>query len=142
MSNEQTLYDLVDGMDTFRRIVAGFYQQVREDDLIGPMYPQDDWDGAEERLLLFLVQYWGGPRTYSQQRGHPRLRMRHHQFPIGAPAAQRWLELMDNSIATIDEETLPTPARAALRQHMEQVAYMLINRHSIGYDTTNGNPAL
>ena len=89
MSNEQTLYDLVGSMDTFRRIVAGFYQQVREDDLIGPMYPQDDWDGAEERLLLFLVQYWGGPRTYSQQRGHPRLRMRHHQFPIGAPATQR-----------------------------------------------------
>lgn len=128
---ETTLYNLVGGMDTFRRLVRGFYAQVRHDDLIGPMYPHQDWDGAEERLLLFLVQYWGGPRTYSQQRGHPRLRMRHHQFPIDAAAAVRWLELMKNSLDQIEETTIPPAARNALYEHMEQVAYMLINRHTI-----------
>ncbi|MBP3088198.1 globin [Corynebacterium sp. sy017] len=125
----QTFYEAVGGEDTFRAIVHNFYQQMRSDDLIGPMYPHDDWEGAEDRLRWFLAQYWGGPQTFSQERGHPRLRMRHAHFSIGEQEAKRWLELMDNAIATIDEDTLSPVHRAAMREHMTRVAHMLINRH-------------
>ena len=66
-----SVYDAVGGMETFEKLVGGFYAQVREDDLIGPMYPQQDWEGAQQRLTWFLVQYWGGPQLFSEQRGHP-----------------------------------------------------------------------
>ena len=123
-----SVYDAVGGMETFEKLVGGFYAQVREDDLIGPMYPQQDWEGAEQRLTLFLVQYWGGPQLFSEQRGHPRLRMRHAPYPIGMAAHDRWLELMGNSLAQIDEETIPPAYRAMIWDHMERVAAMLINR--------------
>ncbi|KQB84778.1 Group 2 truncated hemoglobin GlbO [Corynebacterium lowii] len=101
-----SLHDALGG-EVFERLVAGFYARVRTDDILGPMYPQDDWEGAEERLRMFLVQYWGGPSDYQAQRGHPRLRMRHMPFTIDATAAQRWLDLMGASLDEIDEETLP-----------------------------------
>ena len=125
---EQTLYDAVGGDAFFHRLVEGFYTQVKEDDLIGPMYPSDDWEGAEKRLRMFLVQYWGGPRTYSQERGHPRLRMRHMPFSIGEAERDRWLEIMSAALADIPDEELPKPQRDAMWNHMVQVADMLINR--------------
>ncbi|HCT9180128.1 MULTISPECIES: globin [unclassified Corynebacterium] len=123
-----SVYEAVGGMETFEKLVGGFYAQVREDDLIGPMYPQQDWEGAEKRLTWFLVQYWGGPQLFSENRGHPRLRMRHAPYPIDMAAHDRWLELMGNSLAQIDEETIPPAYRAMIWDHMERVAEMLINR--------------
>ena len=123
-----SFYEAVGGEETFSTIVHRFYLQVREDDLIGPMYPHDDWEGSEARLKWFLAQYWGGPQTFSENRGHPRLRMRHHPFAIGVAERDRWLEMMANAIDTVDEETLPAPYRAALWEHMVRVADMLINR--------------
>lgn len=122
-----TLYDAL-GDEAFDRLVAGFYARVRTDDILAPMYPEDDWDGAQWRLKAFLTQYWGGPSTYSEQRGHPRLRMRHMPFPISREAAFRWLELMEGSLADIDDDTIPPAYRAQLRDHWERVAGMLINR--------------
>lgn len=86
------------GDDGFARLVAGFYRRVRADDLIGPLYPPDDWDAAEWRLRQFLIQRFGGPTTYSEQRGHPRLRMRHMPFPVGTAARDRWLALMADAM--------------------------------------------
>lgn len=123
-----TFYDAVGGEDTFRRIVAEFYRRMKADDLIGPMYPEDDWEGAEDRLRWFLAQYWGGPQTFSENRGHPRLRMRHARFSIGVPEAERWLEIMKDSLDTIPESELGPEHRAALWDHMVRVADMLINR--------------
>lgn len=125
---QQSFYASVGGEETFHKLVHEFYIRMRKDDLIGPMYPDDDWEGAEDRLRWFLAQYWGGPQTFSENRGHPRLRMRHHQFPIGPAEAQRWLDIMDEAMATIDDTTLPPAHRHAMREHMERVANMLINR--------------
>lgn len=121
------LYDEL-GEDFFRRLVHGFYEQVKTDDLLGPMYPADDWEGAENRLRWFLVQYWGGPHTFQAERGRPMLRKRHFPFSIGMPEAERWLELMERSLAQFGEEELPADARAQLWNHMQRVAYMMINR--------------
>jgi hemoglobin len=90
---EVSFYDEIGGMPVIERIVARFYAGVASDPVLGPMYPQDDLaDGsAERRLRLFLAQYWGGPSTYSQERGHPRLRMRHAPFAVNSEAQQHWL---------------------------------------------------
>lgn len=90
----QTMFEAIGGEPTFRRLVARFYEGIAEDDVLGPLYPPDDLDGAQERLTLFLIQYWGGPRTYSEQRGHPRLRMRHAPFRIGEAERDAWLHRM------------------------------------------------
>ena len=87
---EHTLYEAVGGEEFFHRLVEGFYSQVKEDDIIGPMYPDDDWEGAQNRLRWFLAQYWGGPRTYQEQRGNPMLRRRHFPFAIGEEFASKW----------------------------------------------------
>ena len=130
---EQTLYDAVGGDAFFHRLVEGFYTQVKEDDLIGPMYPDQDWDGAQDRLRWFLVQYWGGPRTYQEKRGNPMLRRRHFPFPIGEPEADRWLHLMENSLNQFSDEELPEAYRFALWNHMQRVAYMMINQGPRAY---------
>ena len=122
-----TFYDAVGGEETFRTIVSEFYKQVKDDDILGPMYPADDMAGAEDRLRWFLAQYWGGPETFNEKRGHPRLRMRHAQFHIVEAARDRWLELMANAMETVDEKTLPAEHRAAMWDHMERVAQMLVN---------------
>ncbi|MBV7294948.1 globin [Corynebacterium sp. TAE3-ERU12] len=124
----QTVFDTI-GPETFQRFVHGFYQRVATDDILGPMYPSDDMEGAEERLRLFLQQYWGGPAEYSQQRGHPRLRMRHMPFRIDVHARDRWLDLMAASLEEIPDEELPQAERRALWDHMVRVADMLINAH-------------
>ncbi len=122
-----SFYEAVGGEETFRQVVHEFYKQVPTDDILGPMYPADDLEGAEDRLRWFLAQYWGGPEEFNMRRGHPRLRMRHAQFHIDEAARDRWLELMGNAMATIDEETLPDEHRAAMWDHMERVAHMLVN---------------
>ena len=127
MTAPENFYDSVGGEETFSCIVHRFYEQVRGDDVLGPMYPPDDWAGAEQRLKMFLAQYWGGPADYQAERGHPRLRMRHAHYPIGVTAAERWLELMANALAEVDADTLDDAHRAALWEHMTRVADMLIN---------------
>lgn len=123
----QSLYDLI-GEDTFRTIVHEFYRRVPDDPVLGPMYPADDLDGAEDRLRWFLVQYWGGPQTFTERRGHPRLRMRHMNFAVTAEAREHWLTTMAAALGTVDDDALPAPARAAVWDHMVRVADMLINR--------------
>ena len=123
-----SLYSALGGEDFFRRLVGGFYAQVKTDDLIGPMYPDDDWDGAEDRLRWFLAQYWGGPPTFNEQRGAPMLRRRHFPFRIGMAEAERWLELMSNSLDQFSEDELNPAQREALWNHMQRVAYMMINQ--------------
>lgn len=130
---EQTLFDAVGGEPFFTRLVRGFYDQVKEDDLIGPMYPDQDWEGAENRLRWFLVQYWGGPREYQAHRGNPMLRKRHFPFAIGEPEADRWLELMGKSMEQFDDDELPEPYRAQMWNHMQRVAYMMINQGPRSY---------
>ena len=124
MSN---FHDAVGGEETFRTIVHEFYKQVPEDDILGPMYPNQDFKGAEDRLRWFLVQYWGGPQEFNEKRGHPRLRMRHAAFTIDEAARDRWLELMGNAMSTLSSEQLPDEYRAAMWDHMVRVANMLIN---------------
>ncbi|MBC3177715.1 globin [Corynebacterium lujinxingii] len=130
---EHTLYDAVGGDEFFHRLVHGFYAQIKDDDLIGPMYPEDDLSGAEDRLRWFLVQYWGGPREYQEQRGNPMLRKRHLPFAIGEEEADRWLELMGKSMEQFDDDELPEPYRAQMWNHMQRVAYMMINQGPRAY---------
>jgi hemoglobin len=122
--DDQDIYPLI-GEDGFQRLVAAFYRQVPGDEVLGPMYPRHDLIGAEERLRDFLIFRFGGPQRYLEQRGHPRLRMRHAPFPIGQAARDRWIELMNNALA---EAALPAEAEALLRSFFDQVATFMINR--------------
>jgi hemoglobin len=97
----ETFYEQVGGEDTFRRLVHRFYEGVAEDPVLRPMYPEEDLGPAEERLALFLMQYWGGPRTYSDERGHPRLRMRHMPFKVDRAAHDAWLKHMRDAVDSL-----------------------------------------
>ena len=118
-----SLYDAVGGEPVFRRLVADFYAGVAEDPVLRPLYP-DELGPAEDRLRMFLVQYWGGPTTYSEQRGHPRLRMRHVAWQVGPRERDAWLALMGAAVARLD---VPEQARAAIWEHMERAAHSLVN---------------
>lgn len=109
----------------FERLVAAFYRQVPGDAVLGPMYPADDFVGAEQRLRDFLIGRFGGPQRYIETRGHPRLRARHMPFAIDAAASRRWLQLMDRALT---ETALPPGVDAVLREFFEAVAGMMINR--------------
>ena len=122
--DEGNVYAAV-GEDGFERLVAAFYRQVPGDDLLGPMYPADDLAGAEQRLRDFLVGRFGGPPRYVEQRGHPRLRMRHAPFAVSPAARDRWMTLMTRAL---DEVRLPAGADALLRDFLGQVATMMINQ--------------
>jgi len=124
---QQSFYDAVGGHETFHRIVARFYEQVRDDEILRPLYPEEDLDGAEDRLRMFLEQYWGGPRTYSDQRGHPRLRMRHMPFRIGFLERDAWLRCMHTAVAEIDAETLDDAHRRALLDYLQMAADSMVN---------------
>jgi hemoglobin len=113
------------GEEGFERLVAAFYRRVPDDDVLGPMYPPHDLAGAEQRLRDFLIGRCGGPPRYMEQRGHPRLRMRHAPFAVDARARDRWLELMDRALR---DAALPADADAALRGFFDAVATMMINR--------------
>jgi hemoglobin len=122
--DDQEIYSLI-GEDGFARVVAGFYRQIPGDDILGPMYPADDLAGAEQRLRDFLVFRFGGPQRYIEERGHPRLRMRHNPFPIGPAARDRWVQLMDRAL---HEAALPAEAESVLREFFQSTATFLINR--------------
>lgn len=121
---EDQVYEAI-GEDGFTRLVAAFYRQVPGDDILGPMYPRDDLAGAEKRLRDFLVFRFGGPPRYIEERGHPRLRMRHAPFVIDTPARNRWMKLMDTAMA---ETQIPADAQAILRPFFDHVATFMINR--------------
>jgi hemoglobin len=123
----QTFYDAVGGERTFRAIVARFFALVPEEDVLSAVYPLDDLDGAEERLRLFLMQYWGGPTTYSDTRGHPRLRMRHAPFRIGPRERDAWLAAMR---VAVDESPLSGVHRDELLAYFESTATHMINSQS------------
>jgi hemoglobin len=119
-----SVYDLVGGEETFRTLVGRFYEGVRGDPVLLPLYPPDDLPAAEERLRMFLVQYWGGPGTYSEQRGHPRLRMRHAPFAITSRERDAWLRNMDAALDSLD---LPAEAAGQLRAYFRMAAASLQN---------------
>ncbi|MFI1201966.1 globin [Streptomyces sp. NPDC020883] len=121
---EQTFYEQVGGEDTFRRLVRRFYEGVAEDPLLRPMYPEEDLGPAEERLALFLMQYWGGPRTYSENRGHPRLRMRHAPFAVDRAAHDAWLRHMRDAV---DSLGLAEGHRTQLWNYLTYAAASMIN---------------
>jgi hemoglobin len=120
---EDQLYAHI-GEDGFARLVRAFYAQIPGDDLLGPMYPADDLEGAEERLRDFLVGRFGGPPRYMERRGHPRLRMRHAPFVINAAARDRWLLLMQQAFTVAQ---LPEEAEEILRPFFAHVANFMIN---------------
>ena len=117
------VYGLI-GEEGFTRLVAGFYRRVPTDDILAPMYPKQDFAGAEERLRGFLIQRFGGPDAYSQRRGHPRLRKRHAPFKIDVRGRERWVELMEASLA---EAQLPAEAIPPLRKFFHEAATFMIN---------------
>jgi hemoglobin len=122
-----SFYDEVGGAETFHTIVSTFYRLVREDEILRPLYPDDDLDGAEERLRMFLEQYWGGPRTYSDLRGHPRLRMRHAPFKVGPFERDAWLRCMHTAVAEVDSQTLDDAHRQVLLNYLEMAAQSMVN---------------
>jgi hemoglobin len=124
---QQSFYDAVGGAETFHAIVSRFYELVAEDEILRPIYPEDDLSGAEERLRMFLEQYWGGPRTYSERRGHPRLRMRHVPFRISPIERDAWLRCMHTAIASVDSKTLDDQHRQELLDYLQMAAHSLVN---------------
>ncbi|MBM3679082.1 MAG: globin [Actinobacteria bacterium] len=119
-----TPYERFGGRPFFEALVGGFYARIAEDPVIRPMYPEADLAPAAARLRLFLEQYWGGPGTYSEQRGHPRLRRRHAPFPIDPDAAGRWLAHMR---ASLDEQRLEPELDAELWHYLETAAQAMVN---------------
>jgi hemoglobin len=113
------------GDEGFDRLVAAFYKRVATDDILRPMYPEEDLVAAQHRLRDFLIQRFGGPFTYSEKRGHPRLRMRHAPFDITQKARDRWIELMEAALA---ETNLPEEAVPPLRKFFHESATFMINR--------------
>ena len=121
---ELEVYTVI-GAEGFTRLVAAFYRQVPQDDLLGPMYPAQDLPGAEQRLRDFLIGRFGGPQTYIEQRGHPRLRARHSPFPIDQTVRDRWMRLMNNAFG---EAGLPGEAEQVLRKFLDGMSSFMINR--------------
>lgn len=121
---EHEIYTLI-GEEGFERLSAAFYRQVPGDPVLGPMYPAKDLEGARQRLRDFLIFRFGGPHTYVEQRGHPRLRMRHAPFAIGQAARDRWLQLMTRALA---ETKLPAEAAQVLGAFFEATTTFLVNR--------------
>ena len=116
----QTFYEAVGGEPTFRRIAARFYEQVAIDEVLRPLYPEEDLEPAEERMRLFLMQFWGGPRTYSQMRGQTSLGMRHVPFKINRTRREAWLRAMR---VAVDEADLAEAHRAEIWERFEVFAY-------------------
>ncbi|GAA1469485.1 globin [Microbacterium thalassium] len=119
-----SFYDEIGGHETFATLVAAFYRGVADDEVLRPMYPEEDLGPAEERLLMFLEQYWGGPTTYSQRRGHPRLRMRHAPFHVNPEARDRWLAHMR---AAVDELELSPLHDTTLWDYLQRAAHAMVN---------------
>ncbi|MGH3938844.1 MAG: globin [Pseudonocardiaceae bacterium] len=124
MAAPESFYHAVGGEPTFHRIVARFYALVAQDEVLRPLYPEEELGAAEERLRMFLVQYWGGPHTYSDQRGHPRLRMRHVPFRIGPAERDAWLRCMR---IAVDEADLDEAHRTVLWDYLQMAANSMQN---------------
>jgi hemoglobin len=120
-----TFYDQVGGHDTFERLVAEFYRGVAGDPVLRPMYPEADLGPARQRLTLFLEQYWGGPTTYSDERGHPRLRMRHAPFAVGPTARDHWLAHMRAAVVSL---RLAPALESTLWDYLERAAWSMVNQ--------------
>ncbi len=120
----RSVYELAGGEETFRRLVTRFYSRVAGDPVLRAIYPEEDLSAATERLTLFLIQYWGGPSTYSEQRGHPRLRMRHQPFAIGQRERDAWLGHMTVAVESID---VAPAVRKALLDYFETASTAMIN---------------
>lgn len=121
---QTSFWEQVGGRATFEKLVRAFYEGVRGDDVLWPMYPEGDLEGAIQRLTGFLEQYWGGPGTYSEQRGHPRLRMRHVAFKVNPDARDRWLAHMR---VALDGLELPPLQEATLRDYLDRAAHAMVN---------------
>jgi hemoglobin len=119
-----TFYEAVGGHETFRRLVERFYQGVAADEPLRALYPEEDLGAAAERLTLFLQQYWGGPTTYSDERGHPRLRMRHAPFRVNADMRDRWLRHMRDAV---DSLGLAPQYESMLWDYLERAAWSMVN---------------
>ena len=121
---EEQVFETI-GEEGFTRLIRSFYAQVPADPILGPMYPKDDLAGAEQRLRDFLIGRFGGPPRYIEQRGHPRLRMRHMPFAIDTAARNRWVMLMDRAL---DEARFPEDVDALLREFFHGVATFMVNK--------------
>jgi hemoglobin len=120
-----SVYERVGGMPFFERLVARFYEGVASDPALRALYPEEDLGPAAHRLTLFLAQYWGGPRTYEEQRGHPRLRMRHVPFAIDADQRDRWMRHMRSAVASLAP---PDDVAAELDRYFVMAAESMRNR--------------
>lgn len=123
-SAQGNLWAKIGGRRTFEKLVRRFYEGVQTDPIIWPMYPADDLEGAIQRLTGFLEQYWGGPTTYSDERGHPRLRMRHNPFEITPAARDRWLVHMRDAVDSLDLAPLDD---ALLWGYLDRAAHAMVN---------------
>ncbi|WP_431799444.1 globin [Microbacterium kunmingense] len=123
-ASPRSFYDEVGGHATFVRLVDVFYREVAADEVLRPMYPEEDLGPARDRLTLFLEQYWGGPTTYSLERGHPRLRMRHAPFHVNPDARDRWLRHMRTAV---DELGLPPLHEETLWDYLHRAAFAMVN---------------
>jgi hemoglobin len=121
---EQTAYTRWGGEAFFTALIERFYEGVATDPLLRPMYP-DDLTDSKAHLALFLMQYWGGPPRYSEERGHPRLRMRHARFPIGSAAAEAWLRHMT---AAVNDAGMDPADQAELLEYLTMAARSLVNQ--------------
>ncbi|MCY4525176.1 MAG: globin [Anaerolineaceae bacterium] len=124
MNDEFTLYKLVGGDETFQLLVDSFYDRIEQDPLLRPMFPAS-LEPGKRRQFLFLTQFFGGPPRYNEERGHPRLRLRHGPFPIDEAARRRWLGHM---LAAIDEAGIDEPMRSVMRNYFDRASAMLVNR--------------
>ena len=113
------------GEEGFHRLIAAFYGQIPSDDILGPIYPQDDFAGAEKRLRDFLIFRFGGPQRNIEERGHPRLRMRHAPFPVDQAARDRWMQLMNNALQQV---AVPADVKQILLAYFDSTATAMMNR--------------
>jgi hemoglobin len=121
--NDRSVYEQL-GDDGFKRLAAAFYRRVAVDPVLSKVYPQANLQRAEHNLYLFLVQYWGGPTHYAEERGHPRLRLRHQPFHIGESERNAWVRAM---VAAMHEAAIPEPAFSTMRDYFENAATFLRN---------------
>jgi hemoglobin len=120
----QSFFDAIGGHATFEAIVREFYRGIESDPVLRPMYPEGDLEGAIDRLTKFLEQYWGGPTTYSEERGHPRLRMRHQPFRVNPEARDHWIDHMRHAVA---QQNLAPLHAVTLMDYLERAAYSMVN---------------
>jgi hemoglobin len=131
LSDSLSVFDEVGGEDFFRDLVEHFYQGVSQDPILRPMYPEGDLTEAKEKLMLFLIQYWGGPATYSQTRGHPRLRMRHMPFAIDESARDAWLKHMKSALSlAVSNSGASEKTQKQMQSYFEMAAHGMVNSPS------------